>query len=50
VLAREEVPALDRLLQAITASDLDGLERVLDARLVAHIEALLVGPVLVRST
>lgn len=45
VLAREEVPALDRLLQVIVASDLGGLERVLDARLAEHIEALLAAPV-----
>jgi hypothetical protein len=48
VLAREEVPALDRLLQAITASDLGGIERVLDARLAAHIQALLAEPVAAR--
>lgn len=41
VLDRTEIPALDRLLQAITASDLDGIERVLDDRLATHIEELL---------
>lgn len=41
VLDRTEVPALDRLLQALTAADIDGLERILDARLAAHIEMLL---------
>ena len=45
VLAREEVPALDRLLQVIAASDFGGLERVLDTRLAEHIEALLREPV-----
>ncbi len=45
VLAREEVPALDRLLQVIAASNLSGIERVLDARLAEHIEALLAAPV-----
>lgn len=45
VLARDEVPALDRLLQTITASDLGRIERVLDARLAAHIEVLLAVPV-----
>lgn len=41
VLDREEVPALDRLLQALTAADVDGIERILDARLTAHIEQLI---------
>lgn len=41
VLDRTEVPALDRLLQAITAADIDGIERVLDDRLATHIETLL---------
>ena len=41
VLERQGVPALDRLLQAITASDVDGIERVLDERLAAHIDRLL---------
>ena len=41
VLARPGVPALDRLLQAIAASDLDGVERVLTDDLAAHIEELL---------
>ena len=41
VLERPGVPALDQLLQAIAASDVDGIERVLDERLVAHIECLL---------
>lgn len=41
VLERPGVPALDQLLQAIAASDVDGIERVLDERLVAHIERLL---------
>lgn len=41
VLERESVPALDRLLQAITASDLGGVERALDERLARHIDRLL---------
>lgn len=41
VLARPGVPALDRLLQAIVASDLDGIDRVLDDRLATHIDQLL---------
>lgn len=41
VLDRTEVPALDRLLQAIAAGDIDGIERVLDDRLASHIETLL---------
>lgn len=41
VLDRTDVPALDRFLQAITAADIDGLERILDDRLTAHIETLL---------
>ena len=41
VLDREEVPALDRLLQALTAADVDGIERILDARLTAHIDQLI---------
>ena len=41
VLEREGVPALDRLLQAIGASDVEGIERVLDERLAAHIDRLL---------
>ena len=41
VLGRPGVPALDRLLQAIAASDLDGVERVLTDDLAAHIEELL---------
>ena len=41
VLERRAVPALDRLLQAITASDIDGIERVLDERLAGHIDRLL---------
>ena len=41
VLARPGVPDLDRLLQAIAASDLDGIERVLSEDLAAHIEQLL---------
>lgn len=41
VLDRSGVPALDRLLQAIHASDLGGIERALDDRLTAHIDALL---------
>lgn len=41
VLARSAVPALDRLLQAIAASDLDGIDRVLDDALAAHIDAVL---------
>lgn len=40
-LARAELPALDRLLQAIAAADLDGIERVLDDDLARHIEAVL---------
>ncbi len=43
-LDRAGVPGLDRLLQAIAASELDGLDRVLDERLAAHIEALLARP------
>jgi hypothetical protein len=38
------VPGLDRLLQAIAASELDGLDLVLDERLAAHVEALLARP------
>jgi hypothetical protein len=38
------VPGLDRLLQAIAASELDALDRVLDERLAAHLEALLSHP------
>ena len=41
MLARPGVPDLDRLLQAIAASDLDGIERVLSEDLAAHIEQLL---------
>lgn len=41
VLDREEVPALDPLLQALTAADVDGIERILDARMTAHIEQLI---------
>jgi hypothetical protein len=41
VLDRETVPALDRLLQAITASDVSGIERALDDRLAAHIDLTL---------
>ena len=41
ILSRQGVPALDRLLQAITASDLESLDRVLDEALTAHIDALL---------
>lgn len=41
VLDRTEVPALDRLLQALTAADIDGLDRILDDRLASHIEELL---------
>ncbi len=40
-LARAELPALDRLLQAIAAADLDGIERVLDDDLARHIAAVL---------
>jgi hypothetical protein len=40
-LERASVPALDRLLQAITASGLDPIERMLDAAAVEHIERLL---------
>lgn len=43
ILAREGIPALDRLLQAIAASELDALERVLDDDLAAHIGQLLVA-------
>ena len=39
--ARPGVPALDRLLQAIVASDVDAIERVLDQPLVDHLERLL---------
>ena len=41
VLERQGVAALDRLLQAITASDVEGIERALDDRLAAHIDRLL---------
>ena len=41
VLERPGERDLDRLLQAIQASNLEGLERVLDDRLAAHIESLL---------
>ena len=41
VLERQRVAALDRLLQAITASDVGGIERALDDRLAAHIDRLL---------
>ena len=41
ILARPGVPALDRLLQAIVASNVDAIERVLDEPLVDHIERLL---------
>ena len=41
VLARPGVAALDRLLQAIGASDVEAIEHVLDDALAAHIEALL---------
>ena len=41
VLERPGERDLDRLLQAIQASHLDGLERTLDDRLAAHIESLL---------
>ena len=41
VLARPGVPGLDRLLQAIVASDLDGIERGLTDDLAAHIDRLL---------
>ena len=41
VLERESVPSLDRLLQAITASDLGGIERALDDGLARHIDRLL---------
>jgi hypothetical protein len=41
VLGRPGVSDLDRLLQAIGASDLDGIERVLTPELAAHIERLL---------
>ena len=43
-LDRAGVPGLDRLLQAIAASELDGLARVLDERLAAHVEALPARP------
>ena len=42
-LERSGVPALDRLLQAITASDLGAIERVLDEALIHHIERLIEG-------
>jgi hypothetical protein len=41
VLEREHVPALDRLLQAIVASDVGAIERALDGNLAAHIDRLL---------
>ena len=41
VLARPGVAALDRLLQAIGASDVEAIEHVLDDALAEHIEALL---------
>ena len=40
ILERPGERDLDRLLQAIQASNLEGLERVLDDRLAAHIESL----------
>ena len=41
LLDRETVPALDRLLQAITASDVGAIERALDDRLAGHIDLML---------
>lgn len=43
VLERPGQQDLDRLLQAIQVSQLDGLERALDDRLAGHIETLLEG-------
>ena len=45
VLDQPGGPDVSRLLQAIQACDVDGIERALDARLAAHIEAVLApGP------
>ena len=44
ILERPGERGLDRLLQAIQVSNLDGLERILDDRLAAHIESLLEPP------
>ena len=44
ILSRPGVPALDQLLQAIAASDLDAIERVMDDELAAHIDRLLTQP------
>ncbi len=41
VLDQPGGPDVSRLLQAIQACDVDGIERALDARLAAHIEAVL---------
>lgn len=41
VLDQPGGPDVSRLLQAIQACDIDGIERALDARLAAHIEAVL---------
>ncbi len=43
ILERTEVPPLDRLLQAIQATNLEGISRALDPRLAAHIEGVLAG-------
>ncbi len=43
VLSRQQVPALDRLLQAIVASDLGGIDRVMDDKMAALITELLAG-------
>ena len=40
VLDRPGTDSLDRLPQAIQATDLNGIERALDARLAAHIDEL----------
>ena len=43
VLERRGVPALDRLLQALAAGDVGGMEHVLDERMAAHIDRLFAG-------
>ena len=50
VLARRDRDALERLLQALQAAQLDGIERVLDARLAAHIERVLAAPAATSTT
>lgn len=41
ILGRHDVPALDRLVQAIQVSDIDALHRVLDDRLAALLDRML---------